>query len=205
MVPSAAASTATEPLVGLVAGLTVVAEAKLTNFAVSIDPGVWNVAGWAPWSAQWMCPDPRVFGDWITETAVLVTATGGAALPATLPLTLPAQPIGGRVSIYNPGNDPEGSPAVFTLVGAQSGTVGISLLSTGATLMYGIALGVDDTLVIDTARGGAFLNGAYRAPTAGSSVTGDFRLPPGVSVVQALGSAGAGSPSLTVAVRPASW
>lgn len=197
-------STDVEPLTITSAGKTVVLDAQLVQFEPDTDLRWWNT-GQVPFRAQWRCPDPRKFGDWLTESAALVSEPAGITLPHMLPFTQTAKPIGGRVSIFNPGNDPEGSPAIFTLTGAQSGTVGISLLSTGATLFYNIGLSAADVLVIDTAKGGAFLNGAYRAPAAGSGVTGGFRLPPGVSVVQALGTAGAGSPSLTVAVRPASW
>jgi hypothetical protein len=204
MVPRASVDAALDDLAITAAGETRTARAQLTRYAVPMDPQVW-ASGVVPWLAQWRCPDPRVFGADISAASLLVSASSGLTLPRMLPFTMPAQPIGGQVTVANPGSDPEGSPTVFTLTGAQSGTVGVELVTAGRRVTYALTLGMDDVLVVDTERGGAFLNGEYRSSSGMSDLAADLRLLPGVNVVRALGSAGAGSPSIAVVTRPASW
>jgi hypothetical protein len=158
------------------------------------------------WQAQWRCPDPRIFGDTRYASANLYVAPTGLTLPQTLPVTLTAQALGGTVTVFNPGTDPEGSPAIFGLSGEQQANVGLHNATTGKRVLFSFPLGADDTLAVDTERGGAYLNGEYRPTTGFSDMVSDMRLAPGVNVIRALGYAGStGTPALTVSFRPASW
>lgn len=209
--PNSSEDASTEPLVGAVGGETATVDAQLSDFVVPSE--AWSGTLFR-WSAQWICPDPRKYSDWISQTVALTVTTTDTALPRALPFSIAARPLGGRVAMFNPGTDAEGSPARFTLVGGQSGSVGVQVIRPSGrvvTVTYQLTLAADrgdglpDTLVIDTARGGAYLNGEYRPPAPGPDVVADLRLPPGTSVVQALGTSGSGSPSMTVEVRPAKW
>lgn len=202
-VPARSDSDDTEPLAVSIAGVSSTAQAQLLNFSITAQDG-WAM-GYASWSAQWRCPDPRVFGTTFSLSSPLVVNTTGLTLPHVLPMTLTAKPIGGTVTVVNPGNDPEGSPVVVTLSGAQSGSVGVTNVTTGRVVTFDLGLATTDVLVVDTERGGAFLNGEYRPASGFSDVVAALRAAPGVNVFRALGSAGAGSPSISVAVRPASW
>lgn len=204
MIPRAAFDDALDPLVVTAAGRTSTARAQLQQYSLSLDPRNW-AAGSIPWSAQWRCPDPRVYGAEISATAALIAEVAGVTLPRTMPFTMTPKPLGGQVSIVNSGNDPEGSPTVIILTGPQPGNVGVINSTTGAVLKYGFPLGAADQLRIDTEAGGAFLNGEYRAPSSLGYVTADLRAAPGTNVYRALGIAGGGSPSITVLVEPASW
>jgi hypothetical protein len=213
MVPRASADSALESLTGDRYGLSVTADAQLVSFSTSLEGGTWQ-GGVPAWFAEFRCPDPRFYSGWVSESAALVAPSAGLTLPQTLPFTLTANPLGGQVSVYNSGNDPEGSPLRVTLTGGQSGTVGVEVSKPSGVVercTWSLTLASDrgdgspNTLVIDTERGGAFLDGyAYRATTPGGRVSA-LRLEPGVNVVRALGTAGAGSPSILAAVRPRSW
>ncbi len=194
----------TEPLTITLGGRTDTADAQLDLFKPLTDPRSWGSGG-VPWRAQWYCPNPRVYGPWEFASAPLVLSSAGLAPPQTPPFTPPAKPLGGEVTVWNPGNCPEGSPAIFTLSGEQPGNVGVVNVTTGGTVRYDLALALTDTLRIETESGNAYYNGAYRPPTAFSSIASDLRLAPGANVIRALGVPGAGTPSLTVAYRPASW
>ncbi len=184
------------------AGQTETAEAKMVGYSPRVEVGSWGT-GAVPWSARWRCPDPRKYSPWQRVSTSLVKNVAGALLPQTMPFLMPAQPLGGELRIFNPGNDPEGSPAVITMTGQQPGNVGVRV--NDAVISYPFGLDEFDVLVIDTERGGAYLNGAYRQPSSFSSITSDLRLRPGMNLVRASGLAGAGTPSITVAVRPRSW
>lgn len=212
MVPAASLDAGTEPLTITMAGQTATADAQLAMF--DWDTSVAWGSGCARWVATFRCPDPRKYLPWQSYTVSLVTTSTGLALPQTMPFTMAARPLGGRVNVANPGTDAEGSPLRVTLVGGQSGTPGVQVIQPSGrvvTVTYPLTLADDrgdgepDTLVIDTDRGGAYLNGEYRPPNPGPDVVADLRLPPGISVVQALGTAGDGDPEMTVEVRPAKW
>jgi hypothetical protein len=204
-----ATDTDTEPLTGTLAGVTATADAQIIEGSPDVDGHEWYY-GAVDWRLQWLCPDPLKYGAWITsEQAALDVTFTPIALPQTIPFTLPDEPMGGQVSIFNPGTYRGGSPARIWLAGAQGGQVGVAL-DNGARLIYELTLAADrgdgqpDVLEIDTARGGAYLNGEYRPPTTNSDLVGAFRLPPGRTTnVRALGAAVGGSPYIQVAVRPA--
>lgn len=206
MVPTASLDTRTEILAVTMAGRTRRYKAQLQDFDIDTDPRSW-ATGAVPFKVQWRCPDPRAFGDTLAGTATLVVNTPGVKLPRRLPFRLAAQPIGGRVVLFNPGNDPEGSPATFTLTGSQVGTVGVRNTTTGAAVIFGFGLGSADTLVVDTEAGGGKLNGEYRPQIGGRSITADMRLAPGVNIIDALGTAvGDGStPTISVVAESAGW
>lgn len=205
MLPVPATSKKTEPLIVTVGGVTRNADAQLVSFIPSTDIETW-ASGTVPWTAEWRCPNPRIYDEWLLPpTTALVANTPGLTLPITLPATLPVQPIGGTVNVFNSGNDEEGSPTQITLTGEQYGTVGVENTITGARVIYPFSLLATDVLLIDTEKGGAWLNGEFRAPTALSSVTRRLRAKPGANAYHALGTAGTGSPSMTVTVRPANW
>lgn len=210
MVPASSLDADTEPLTVTMAGQTATADAQLIAFDWDTSTA-WG-SGVVKWVASFRCPDPFKYSDWISTTVTLVVPAGGDTLPQTLGFVMDDQPLGGRASIFNPGTNVEGSPSRFTLVGGQTGTPGVQVIQPSGrivTVTYPLTLladrgdGLPDTLVIDTARGGAYLNGEYRPPNPGPDVVADLRLPPGVSVVQALGTAGSGTPTMQVEVRPA--
>jgi hypothetical protein len=203
MVPKSSADASLNDLTVTIDGVTGTAHAQLQRFAVELDVKRW-ASGTLSWVAQWRCPDPRIFGAPVTASAALVTATAGDPLPFTLPHTLPPRPIGGRVTVVNPGSDPEGSNVTVTLTGAQSGSVGVRNITTGALLTYSATLAVGDQLVVDSEVGGR-LNGEYRPAVAYSSPAYLLRAQPGVNVYEATGTAAGGSPSISVTVVPASW
>lgn len=205
MIPRPSLDESTEDFAVAVAGSTSTALAQLENFSIGID-NRWGNGALIPFSATWRCPNPRVYGDWQYASAPLINNPAGVNMPVMMPFLMPAKPLGGEVWMFNPGNDPEGSPTRITLTGPQPGNVGVILATAGVKLSYGVVLGDNDQLVIDTELGGAFLNGEYRPPVGFSSVTSDLRLRPGPNVIRALGIPGpTGSPSIQVASRPASW
>lgn len=194
--------TATEPLTVTMAGQTGVADAQLLDHFIDDSPKTW-ASGIIPWSIQWRCPLPYVYGQPLTVWEYLVAASVGIQVPQTVPFSLPAKPIGGAVPIYNEGSVP--SDTLIRLTGAQNG-VGVLNATTGAQMTYPLNLGLTDVFEIDTERGGAFLNGKYRAPYPGlKALTGDLRAAPGANLYQALGAPAGGSPTISVTVRPRLW
>jgi hypothetical protein len=199
----------TEPLIGTLAGVTTTADAKILEGATDVTGQEWYY-GAADWKIQLLCPNPLKYGAWIwSAQTTLDTAFTPITLPQTIPFTLPDEPLGGSVAIYNPGTYRGGSPTKILLAGAQAGQVGVQL-DTGQRVLFDLSLsadrgdGVPDILEIDTVRGGAYLNGEYRTPTATSDLIGSLQLPPGrTSTVRALGAPVGGSPYIQVAVRPA--
>ena len=78
-------------------------------------------------------------------------------------------------------------------------------VASGARQEFALSLGVGDQLVIDTAVGGAFLNGEFRSPTVVSDLCVDLEIPSGSSTFQALGTPTGSGASLSVSFRPAYW
>ncbi len=194
-----------EPLIVTQLGRTVTADVHLIAFRPTVTMAT-VASGAIPWAAQWVQPDPRVFGDPITRTAPLVIPAEGVRIPQLLPFSLPARPLDGQVVIDNPGGDDEGSPAVITLTGPQIGAVGVSNDVTGARIVYGFPLAVGDELVIDTNTGESTLNGEYRSPLPSVFVIDDLYARPGANVYRATGTPGqGGTATISVTVRPRDW
>lgn len=191
----------TEPLVGTMGGRTGRVQAQLDSFDPSTE--AWAQGAQTPWVATFNCPNPRILGDSITVTAPLSAATVRTRLPQRMPFRMAANPIGGVVSVLNPGTDRSGSFVTVTLTGAQSGTVGVRSITTGALVTYDLSLGTADVLTVGSETGGA-LNGEYRKPQPYSSPAWRLRAQPGVNVYEALAKPGAGSPAISVTVEPAS-
>lgn len=192
------------PLAGYVAGQVLTADAQLQRYAPLTQKQMWG-RGVFPWSIQWRCPDPLRYGAYRSETSVIGQSGAGLTLPLALPAAFPANPIGGQITINNPGN--ARTPVVLSLQGPldQPGVIVNGGTARQRSTEYPLTLSDSDRLVIDTSSGGALLNGAYRAPRLGSSLTKKLELMPGVNSVAALGIAGASSPTLTVLYRPAYW
>lgn len=204
MIPPPSTSTEPDALRITMAGRTRFAKAQLSNFDIDTDMRRW-ASGLVPWSAQWRCQDPRLFHPSMTVDVPLASFHPGLKMPFTMPQHLPPKPLGGRARVDNPGNDPEGSPVTVSLIGEQTGTPGVRNITTGVKVFYNLTIGPDDLLVIDTDRGGAFLNGQYRPPAPGSNVISDLRAQPGLNVYEALGTGGTGDPRMVVYLEPASF
>lgn len=190
----------TAPLVGSVAGRELTADAQLLRFQPTIETRPWGMGVWT-WALQFICPDPLRYGPQVLYSAGISNSTSGITFPVTPPWVFPAAPLSGQMAVSNPGNT--AAAAVFTLNGPLTA---IGLDVAGQRVTYGFPLGIGDSLVIDTAQGGAFLNGEYRSPAPGSARTQQLMIPRGVSTVQALGSAGpGGTPWVTASFRPAYW
>lgn len=204
----AMADTAPDTLSGTVAGKTLTATASLLRYDISVVRGLWR-GGAFGFQIEWKCGDPLLYDMWRSGSALLPQPGVGVAPPLAPPVLLPANPVGGMFTVANDGN--AHAPAVYTITGPVE-MPGV-LLNGGTArqkvVTYGITLGASDRLVIDTARGGGFLNGAQRSPILGSARAKELELVPksathsGVNSVAALGTAGAGAASVAVAFRPA--
>lgn len=205
LIPQAVDDISTAPLTVTAAGAVGTGRAQLQRWwASTTDPRRWGT-GYVDYLVSWLCPDPRIFAaNTIGGTVGLLPAAPGPAMPRLMPFLMVEKPLSGLWQGFNPGTDPGGSPAVYTLVGEQLGAVGIENPNTGAHLEYAFDLGPSDVLVIDTELG-AYLNGQYRPPMFGTSVTSKMRLAPGENTVRATGTPGAGTPTLTVEAQPAGW
>lgn len=193
-----------EPLTVSVAGRTLTASAQLLRFAPVMVRGEWGMGRFG-WIAEWRCPDPRRYSPTVTSLSTnLQQPGGGIAPPWTPPLVLPARAAGGYLMATNPGGAP--TPLLAVMTGPQN-RPGVLNATTNQILRYGIDLGTDDVLAIDTERGVAILNGtAIRQPVPGSTITRDFQLPPGTSDLQAIGvGTGVGTPRMDLSFRAASW
>lgn len=202
MVAASPYDASTEPLVITMAGVAGRARAQLASFQIATEAAGWG-SGVVPWRASWRCPDPRILGDVITATANLVVDPPGTRMSFRVGTRLAPKPIGGVVTIFNPGTDRSGSFVTVTLTGAQTGEVGVRSVTTGAKVTYDFPLAASDVLEIGSETGGEF-NGEYRRAVSYSSPTWRLRAQPGINVYEALAQPGAGSPSITVSVEPAS-
>jgi hypothetical protein len=193
-------TTATGWLTVTDAGLTLSAKARVVR------AGMADRDGWAlgrfGWSVQWLCTDPLRYGSEQTFFSPVSLPVSGLTYPVTYPVTYPANPVSGQVTLYNEGDAT--APAVFTLQGPLA-TPGVINVSTSARQEFALSLDVGDQLVIDTAVGGAFLNGEFRSPTAASDLCVDLEVPSGSSTFQALGTPTGSGASLSVSFRPAYW
>lgn len=196
----------TEPLSVFHAGRTLQADARAVAFSALPEAG-WALGRFA-WVAQWLCSDPLRYGAYKTVTSFLPQPGAGLALPMSLPAAFPDSSPGGQFDAVNPGTAL--APAAYELSGPIINP-GV-LLNSGTPyqqlIQYGLTLAQGDLLVINTSGGGSgLLNGEYRPPLGGGSLTKDLMLRPGTNTVQALGTPQAGDPlpSISCTFRPAYW
>lgn len=142
-----------------------------------------------------VAPDPRKYGVQM-KTAVanaLNTSAIGFTLPFVLPLTLPAQPPSGTVTILNAGNF-ETRPVV--VISGPITSPGLVNQTTGQTVSWGgLAVPSGSTLTVDfnirqATLGGSGATAAYRSADPFSVW---WTLPPGTSTIQLTGTAGTGA------------
>lgn len=136
-----------------------------------------------------VAPDPRKYAT-ISQSASATTAVQqlGLAPPWTPPITLPAQPVGGFITITNNGNfetrpvitinGPIAAPAVYNTATAE--LISFSQLTLGAS----------DSLVLDLDQRTGTFNGMY---TPADLTSAWFVCQPGSTVLELQGSLGAGS------------
>lgn len=191
----------TEPLQVTHGGMTLSADAQLVKVDATAERG-WAFGRFG-FTIQWRCADPVLYGEQVTASTPIAVPTLGITFPVTGDWTFPADPVGGTVIVRNPGF--VDSDAVYTLQGPLTGP-GVAVIETGKWVDFDFDLGASDQLVIDTAAGICTLNGEYRSPSILSALLDEMRLPEvSTSTVQALGTPLPGSPSLSVAFRPAFW
>ena len=182
-------------------GLTLSADAQLVKADASPEPG-WGLGRFG-FTVQWRCADPMRYGQSFSTVVPVKVPTLGITFSVTGDWVFPDDPVGGFALVANPGI--ADSDAVFTLQGPILGP-GVAVIETGKVVRFDFDLGVGDSVTVDTAQGLCALNGVYRSPSVLSDLLDEMRLPPNTtSTVQALGSPLAGSPSLSVFVRPAYW
>lgn len=205
LIPAPAGSYETETLQVWIAGVARIARVQLLGGGPVLALKTW-ASGRVDWQITWEVPDPRKYGPTIEQSVDLVLATSAAVMPWTFPVNLPAIPIGGQLTTFNPGTDLDGSHARYVLHGPQIGQVGVELPDLGRRVSYNLELGPQDWLLIDTRAGGAWLNGSYRPAAPGSSVASKMKLLPGHNTIRALGTAAPGGvPRLELAYEPAYW
>lgn len=156
-------------------------------------------------SVNLFAPDPRKYSlNQLIAAALIGDPAPGVPIPLVLPAVIPENPASGEFFTATNDGDYDTPPTIR--INGPGANVGIANLTTGDVLRYNVQLGANDELVIDTLVGAAQLNGAsYRPPSAGSTVTSRFLLPPGDSQMQFIGArtvAGT-SPLLTISWRNA--
>lgn len=124
-----------------------------------------------------LAPDPRRYSvDTTTVSTHLPTTTGGLSLPVTLPLTIGATVASGVLSVTNDGN--MATRPTLTVTGPCP-AFSITHRQSGRTLRFADSIAAGRSLVIDTDRKRALLDG-----TAARVVTGSwFEYAPGVNDV----------------------
>jgi hypothetical protein len=130
--------------------------AKVRRRVIPTDFGFVN--GLSSAQVQFFAPDPRRFGDTISDSTKLPTSTGGLTWPATWPLTWTGDKQQGDVSLFNPGN--AAGPLVIRIDGPVTGP-SVYLEDTGMSVAFSDALvmGAKDWLVIDMDARTALLRG----------------------------------------------
>lgn len=200
-------NTVTSPLVGDHAGIELTADAQLIRWQATVEQGRWP-KGVFGFDIEFRCPDPKLYGASFSLSSPMPQAGAGLALPLALPAAFPDASPGGGFRVLNDGTAL--SDAIYTLTGPVSWP-GV-LLNSGTSyqqkVQYQLDLAVGDSLVINTAAGGAgLLNGEYRPPFGNSGLTSDLMIRPGENTVKALGTPGVSDPppSISVTFRPAYW
>lgn len=183
------------------AGEQLYAWAQLLDWEPNTNVRLWE-AGFTAVRLTLLCPDPRVFGPRVSAVAPLVVPTEGVVITDTLevPFDLPAEPLGGTVTIVNPGST--GSNVTVTLVGEQLGGVGVVHTTSSAAQLYDLELEPTDVLVFST-EDGTTLNGEQRQAVHPSRPAQKLRARPGLNEYAALAQAGTGAPTIRVDLDPA--
>lgn len=155
---------------------------RVTKGAVPIDTDFqFNVA--RKIAIELTCTDPLIY-DTVTQTQSvgLPSPTAGLTFPASAPFVFGAS-TGGQMTLTNNGNYP--TSFVATITGPMTNpkmTIG------NQTLGFNIILGSSDSLVVDTGKRTATLNGT--APRVNTLLTGSswLTLAPGVNTLQVASS-----------------
>lgn len=195
----------TKDLAVTFAGETLHADAQVRYAGIDPDRRAWY-AGVPGWKVVWRCPDPSKYGAWVWSSVVSLEPTATGLIPPLggLPKALPAKPIGGEVTVVNPGTDPQGSPVVVLMTGSQPYNVGVTSATTGHRVAFDFSLAVGDSLRLESELGAAWFNGAARW-SLGPSLIEDLAAVPGSNTWRATGVSGSGA-SVQVGVRPRySW
>ncbi|CAM3624247.1 hypothetical protein GCM10009799_06030 [Nocardiopsis rhodophaea] len=152
--------------------------------ARSIPGGVGYQAGRPTVSIQWICPDPRRYGEERSTTIVApARAEDGLRYPLRYPLDYGEPTTGGAGTVRNNGDTPAHPVLVFTgpcdrprVVDQESGRV----------LEFDLVLAESDALVVDCGSGTVRLNGAdrYYTLTSRSVPPGSWTVAPGRSTIR---------------------
>ncbi len=148
-------------------------------------------------SLSFVAPDPRRYSTVLQTTPTgLPRTVGGLTLPITLPISIGATLISGRVAVVNAGNTD--SPPLLSITGPCPAAT-ITHLRTGRRLFVADAIDTGRTLTIDTADQTALLDG-----TTLRTVTGSWwHLDPGVNQIAFSATAYDAGALLTIAHRSA--
>jgi len=157
------------------------------------------------WGCELLASDPRMFTYLERSGAYDPTLTYrgiGVAFPVTFPAIFTGTAEEGELVVDVGGNFP--TPARFTVSGPASAFT-IDNLSSGEAIVTTAELDPGDTLVIDTARRVALLNGTSPRPDwIDAAQTDWFELAPGQNRLRLTGSGfGTGATSLSVTYRDA--
>jgi hypothetical protein len=191
-----------QPLVVRLDGQTLYAEARCTRRAIPIAPvhRIGRVYGVA---LQWEASDPRLYDP--AEVAVgtgLPSAPAGLSYNLTYNLSYGSGGASGSATVANAGNA-EAHPLIT--ISGECATPAVTVVSTGLTIEFDIALTVSDVLVIDCRAGTVILNGTasrLMTRTARSALLRQFVVPPGSQEIAF--RAASGSATMTVS-RYAAW
>lgn len=109
-------------------------------------------------SVQFLCEDPRRFGDEMTATTGLPSTSGGLTVPLTVPFSIGATSVSGVVGLTNPG-DATG-PVTLRIDGPVTGPV-VTHVGSGKQLAFSssLALGDGEWLLVDMDAHTALANG----------------------------------------------
>lgn len=147
-------------------------------------------------SLSLIAPDPRRYGDEVTESTGLPLTTGGLTVPMTVPLSMPAVTSSGRLTVTNAGN--MATRPVFAVTGPCPPFT-ITQTSTGRRLSALEAVDPGRVLYLDTDQRMALLDG-----TSLRVVTGTwFEIEPGDNDIQFSSASYDANASLSVTFRSA--
>jgi hypothetical protein len=165
----------------------------------------WTTArrtGGTPFQLQFKAEDPTIYGTAIItgSTPLSVPPTTGMDFPIEFPLTFGGAAFSyGGLTIINYGTKP--TSAIFTLTGGVTDPEIVDD-NTGRRLSFTGVFSASDMITVDTRNRTVLLNGTYRR-TILKSTSRWFSIQKGANVVRFLGSASAGTPTLSFLIRPA--